>query len=374
MLRVASAALAFALTGCATVAHGTTQTISVVSSLAGARVALDSAHAGVTPLFITVPRGGDHVVSLTFDTFPAVRIPLTRHLSPLVYANIFIYVAPAILDVYSGAAYNLSPSTVNEVFPVSAAPARVTVSGWGLARGDHVRFTTLRSRTDLIDGIVDSTVADWLFLRPRSDSAGSTAPRPGPIALTDARNIAVNHGPDRVTAGMSGLHYAALVTSPAALIPFGAIVTVMAMPPGFVLGYANAPPRWSPLAAHRAGIPLFTNDRVRLRRNDDSRLSARLANMDSAGLLLAMGDDTVRVARTDVRSMQRADGFDFRKGAAYGVATGFVLAAIACSSGNLCGHSLGVAELSLVSSAGAMLGAFVSPAFAPRRWVDVLHW
>ena len=137
MLRVASAALAFALTGCATVAHGTTQTISVVSSLAGARVALDSAHAGVTPLFITVPRGGDHVVSLTFDTFPAVRIPLTRHLSPLVYANIFIYVAPAILDVYSGAAYNLSPSTVNEVFPVSAAPARVTVSGWGLARGDQ---------------------------------------------------------------------------------------------------------------------------------------------------------------------------------------------------------------------------------------------
>ena len=72
--------------------------------------------------------------------------------------------------------------------------------------------------------------------------------------------------------------------------------------------------------------------------------------------------------------MQRAHGFDFRKGAAYGVATGFVLAAIACSSGNLCGHSLGVAELSLVSSAGAMLGAFVSPAFAPRRWVEVLHW
>ena len=48
--------LAMTLSGCATMAHGTTQAIPITSSPEGARVLVDSVPIGVTPLVATVSR------------------------------------------------------------------------------------------------------------------------------------------------------------------------------------------------------------------------------------------------------------------------------------------------------------------------------
>ena len=50
--------LAIPLSGCATIAHGTTQAIPIVSSPQGARVLVDSEPVGVTPLVASLSREG----------------------------------------------------------------------------------------------------------------------------------------------------------------------------------------------------------------------------------------------------------------------------------------------------------------------------
>ena len=105
--------LAAGLTGCATVVHGTTQTIPIASSPPGATVVIDDVPAGVTPMIATVSRKRAHVVSFVVDGVVTDRVALNRQMSPLVLADIFLlYVAPVIVDMSNGAAYNFQKDTL----------------------------------------------------------------------------------------------------------------------------------------------------------------------------------------------------------------------------------------------------------------------
>jgi len=112
--------LAIPLSGCATIAHGTTQAIPIVSSPQGARVLVDSEPVGVTPLVASLSRDKSHVVSIVHDSFPPVRVALDRNVSPWLLASVFFYVFPVIVDLSNGAAYGFPSDTIRVV--LSAAP------------------------------------------------------------------------------------------------------------------------------------------------------------------------------------------------------------------------------------------------------------
>ena len=108
----ASFVLAVTLTGCATLAHGTTQQIPIASSPPGAQVLVDDVPAGVTPMVAKLSRKEPHIVSFVVDSVTIDRVPLERSLSPWVYADFLAYIAPAINDFKNGAAYNLPRDTI----------------------------------------------------------------------------------------------------------------------------------------------------------------------------------------------------------------------------------------------------------------------
>jgi len=139
--------LAIPLSGCATIAHGTTQAIPIVSSPQGARVLVDSEPVGVTPLVASLSRDKSHVVSIVHDSFPPVRVALDRNVSPWLLASVFFYVFPAIVDLSNGAAYGFPSDTIRAVLSaaqgaeppsrriptgsVATAAALTTVFGFG---------------------------------------------------------------------------------------------------------------------------------------------------------------------------------------------------------------------------------------------------
>ena len=117
--------LSVTLTGCATVVHGTTQKIPIASSPPGATVLIDDVPVGVTPMVATVSRTRPHVVSFVVDGITKDRVSLDRQMSPWVFADVFLlYVAPVVLDVKNGAAYNFPSDTVRAQFGSTFAGVR----------------------------------------------------------------------------------------------------------------------------------------------------------------------------------------------------------------------------------------------------------
>jgi hypothetical protein len=100
------------LSGCATLVHGTGQTIPVASLPPGARVSVDGVLVGVAPLHVKVSRKQNHVVSITHDSLPPVHIALERHLSMWVLGNLWLYIVPAGVDFEYGGAYAFSRDTI----------------------------------------------------------------------------------------------------------------------------------------------------------------------------------------------------------------------------------------------------------------------
>ena len=130
LVRVPGLFLAAWLTGCATIVHGTTQTIPIASSPPGATVLIDDVPVGVTPMVATVARKRAHVVSFVVDSVTTDRVALRRQMSPLVLADIFLlYVAPVALDMSNGSAYNFPNDTIRAVpGPMSAGVRRPPIS------------------------------------------------------------------------------------------------------------------------------------------------------------------------------------------------------------------------------------------------------
>jgi len=111
--------------GCATLVHGTTQKIPIASSPPGATVLIDDVPVGVTPMVATVSRTQPHVVSFVVDSITKDRVSLDRQMSPWVFADVFLlYVAPVVLDVKNGAAYNFPGDTVRAQFGSTFAGVR----------------------------------------------------------------------------------------------------------------------------------------------------------------------------------------------------------------------------------------------------------
>lgn len=123
---VAAAAVAFALSGCATIFSGETQPVTFRSEPDAASIAVtnragEKIHAGTTPVTLTLKRGAgyfkmeDYTVRVSKDGFKPVEIQVTGTLNGWYIANLVFggAIGMLIVDPMTGAMYNLTPETVN---------------------------------------------------------------------------------------------------------------------------------------------------------------------------------------------------------------------------------------------------------------------
>lgn len=116
--RLLLAIIAFALSACGTVGHGTHQKIKVFSNPEGAKFTVSpSGLVGVTPTEIELKRSMDHEIYFEHDKYESKKVYVRRTLSRGAgYSNAFVPFVGIIglgIDAATGAQFNLMPSPVN---------------------------------------------------------------------------------------------------------------------------------------------------------------------------------------------------------------------------------------------------------------------
>lgn len=103
--------IAFSLVGCATVALGTKQSISITSNVDGATIYLDGQQIGRTPFQGEVSRN-KKTLRIESDGYVTETVVLSKSLEPIFWGNIIIGgTVGSSTDFASGAAYSYAPAT-----------------------------------------------------------------------------------------------------------------------------------------------------------------------------------------------------------------------------------------------------------------------
>ena len=106
--------IAIATVGCASIMHGTTQTVGISSSPSGAAVSVDNKQMGKIPLFADLKRGEEHIVTIEMPGYEKSQLTLTKSVSGWVWGNIvFGGIIGLAVDAIDGGLYNLSPEQLN---------------------------------------------------------------------------------------------------------------------------------------------------------------------------------------------------------------------------------------------------------------------
>lgn len=107
-------ALASLLTGCATIMHGTRQSVGIASNPTNANVWVDKNYAGNTPIVVEMSRKDNHIVRIELDGYQPYEATFSRQLSGWAFGNIvfggFIGLA---VDAVSGGLYMLTPDQIH---------------------------------------------------------------------------------------------------------------------------------------------------------------------------------------------------------------------------------------------------------------------
>ena len=100
-------------TSCATIMHGTYQSVGVASHPSNACISVDRNYVGNTPLIVNMTRCDNHVIRIELDGYQSYEIILSKQLSGWVFGNIvFGGVIGLAVDAISGAIYKLTPEQV----------------------------------------------------------------------------------------------------------------------------------------------------------------------------------------------------------------------------------------------------------------------
>lgn len=102
--------------GCATILHGTHQTIHVNSSPSGAAVYIHNNQKGVTPASLTLDRNENYTLVFKKEGYKPVSIHLDKNFKalPSILGNIFWSgIIGIVVDIADGAAYKLTPEQIN---------------------------------------------------------------------------------------------------------------------------------------------------------------------------------------------------------------------------------------------------------------------
>ena len=101
------------LSSCATIMHGTKQSVGISSNPSNANVWLDRQYCGTTPLLVDMSRKDNHIVSLQLDGYQPYEVIFSRQLSGWVFGNVvFGGIIGLAVDAISGGIYRLTPEQI----------------------------------------------------------------------------------------------------------------------------------------------------------------------------------------------------------------------------------------------------------------------
>ncbi len=101
------------MTSCATIMHGTRQSVGIASNPTDASVWVDRNFVGSTPIIVDMSRKDNHIVRLELEGYQPYEINFSRQLSGWVFGNIIFggFIGLAV-DAVSGGIYMLTPDQV----------------------------------------------------------------------------------------------------------------------------------------------------------------------------------------------------------------------------------------------------------------------
>ncbi|GAB4230165.1 MAG: hypothetical protein Tsb0021_08170 [Chlamydiales bacterium] len=106
-------ALMTSLTGCATLMHGSMQSVGISSNPSNASVWVDKAYAGQTPMIAQLSRKKDHVVRIELEGYYPYEAAFSRKLSHWVFGNVvFGGIIGLAIDAVTGSIYMLTPDQI----------------------------------------------------------------------------------------------------------------------------------------------------------------------------------------------------------------------------------------------------------------------
>jgi hypothetical protein len=112
------------LTACATIMQGTSQDVSIASTPTGARLIIDGAETGRTPVAASLKRKDKHTIRIEMDGYEPFEMALGRGTSGWVWGNIVFGGIPGLaVDAITGGMYKLTPEQVQATLPANAAAA-----------------------------------------------------------------------------------------------------------------------------------------------------------------------------------------------------------------------------------------------------------
>ncbi|NGX41932.1 MAG: hypothetical protein K940chlam7_00206 [Chlamydiae bacterium] len=105
--------IAITLSSCATIMHGTTQTVGIASNPTSANVWVDRRFVGNTPTIVEMSRKDNHVVRIELEGYQPYEATFTRQMSGWVFGNLaFGGVIGLAVDAVSGGIYVLTPDHI----------------------------------------------------------------------------------------------------------------------------------------------------------------------------------------------------------------------------------------------------------------------
>lgn len=101
------------LSSCATIMHGTHQSVGIVSNPSNAAVYVDRSFIGQTPMIVELSRKDNHFVRIELEGFMPYEAVFSRKLSGWVFGNIvFGGIIGLAVDAISGGIYKLTPDQI----------------------------------------------------------------------------------------------------------------------------------------------------------------------------------------------------------------------------------------------------------------------
>ena len=100
--------------GCATIIHGTTQSIGVSSTPTNAEVLVDGQSYGNAPVTVELKRKKNHMLRIELEGYEAYETTITRSASAWAFGNlVFGGVIGLAIDAISGGLYELAPDHIH---------------------------------------------------------------------------------------------------------------------------------------------------------------------------------------------------------------------------------------------------------------------
>jgi hypothetical protein len=116
-----TALCAMATGGCATMFTGSVQQMTVSSQPPGARVFVDGAYTGVTPMTLMLKTERDHTVALQREGYQPTISPVRREFNPVAVLNLLSVIC-WVVDIATGALWRFPPNAIYVAMQPLGAP------------------------------------------------------------------------------------------------------------------------------------------------------------------------------------------------------------------------------------------------------------